>query len=96
MTGQASVATVSPNVPTVIRIWGHYLSRNEPLHRLLPLRALLQRYADGTDLGVYGAHDNVYFGRRKTARWKANFPVTWSKFARRRIHRQNALRELQP
>lgn len=39
-------------------------------------------YADGTDLGVYGAHDNVYFGRRKTAPWKTNFPVTWSKFAR--------------
>ncbi len=35
-------------------------------------------YADGTDLGVYGAHDNVYFGRvRKTARWRANSPATW-------------------
>lgn len=39
-------------------------------------------YADGTDLGVYGAHDNVYFGRPGDGTWKANFPVTWSKFAR--------------
>lgn len=39
-------------------------------------------YADGTDLGVYGAHDNVYFGRRKTVPWKANSPVTWSRFVR--------------
>ncbi len=40
-------------------------------------------YADGTDLGVYGAHDNVYFGRvRRTACWKASSPATWSKSAR--------------
>jgi NADH-quinone oxidoreductase subunit G len=34
-------------------------------------------YADGTDFGVYGAHDNVYFGRPEAARWKASSPATW-------------------
>jgi NADH-quinone oxidoreductase subunit G len=33
-------------------------------------------YAGGEDLGVYGAHDNVYFGRPKTANWKASSPAT--------------------
>ncbi|AIN14765.1 NADH-quinone oxidoreductase subunit NuoG [Yersinia pseudotuberculosis] len=30
-------------------------------------------YADGTDLGVYGAHDNVYFGRTESGTLESEF-----------------------
>lgn len=30
-------------------------------------------YADGTDLGVYGAHDNVYFGRAESGTLESEF-----------------------
>ncbi len=30
-------------------------------------------YADGTDLGVYGAHDNVYFGRPEDGTLESEF-----------------------
>ena len=37
--------------------------RDEPLHRLLPLRALLQGLRGCKDLDVFGSGANVYFGR---------------------------------
>ena len=39
-------------------------------------------YADGTDLAFTVRTTTSTSVARKTARWKANFPVTWSKFAR--------------
>ena len=39
-------------------------------------------YADGTDLGVYGAHDNVYFGRPEDGTLEASSPATWWKSVR--------------
>ena len=30
-------------------------------------------YADGQDLGVYGAHDNVYFGRPEDGTLESEF-----------------------
>ncbi len=53
-------------------------------------------YADGTIWAFTVRTTTSTSVARKTARWKANFPVTWSKFADRRIYRQNALRALQP
>ncbi len=38
-------------------------------------------YADGTDLGVYGAHDNVHFGRPEDGTSRASSPATWWKSA---------------
>lgn len=51
-------------------------------------------YADGTDLGVYGAHDNVYFGRPEDGTWRASSPATGGSLPNRRLHRQNPLRAL--
>ncbi len=50
-------------------------------------------YADRTDLGVYGAHDNVYFGRPEDGTLQS--ASTWLKFARPALT-DNALRALQP
>ena len=38
-------------------------------------------YAGGKDLGVFGAHDNVYFGRVADGDLRANSPATSLKFA---------------
>ncbi len=49
-------------------------------------------YADGTDLGVYGAHDNVYFGRPEYGTLESEFSGNLVEICPdRRIHRQNAL-----
>lgn len=53
-------------------------------------------YADGTDTGVYGAHDNVYFGRPEDGTLESEFSGNRRNLSDRRIHRQNALRALQP
>ena len=53
-------------------------------------------YADGTDFGVYGAHDNVYFGRPESGTLESEFSGNGGSVPDRRIHRQNALRTLQP
>lgn len=54
-------------------------------------------YADGTDW-AFTVHTTTSTSvARKTARWKANFPVTSGRnLPDRRIYRQNALRALQP
>ncbi len=52
-------------------------------------------YADGTDLGVYGAHDNVYF--RPPGRWHPESEFSGNLvevLPNRRLHRQNPLRAL--
>ncbi len=63
---------------------GPFISpRNEPLHRLLPLRALLQKITLTARIWAFTVRTTTSTSvARKTARWKANFPVTWSKFAR--------------
>lgn len=53
-------------------------------------------YADGTDWAFTVRTTTSTSVARKTARWKANFPVTRRNLSDRRIHRQNALRALQP
>lgn len=53
-------------------------------------------YADGTDLAFTVRTTTSTSVARKTARWKANFPIFGRNLPDRRIHRQNALRALQP
>ncbi len=82
------------NVPTVSGSGAVHLSRNEPLHRLLPLRHY-KDYAD--EIGrLWRARQRLSSVARKTARWKANFPVTWSKSALSAYLPRNPLRALQP
>ncbi len=68
-----AVATASPNAPTRIRIWALHQPRDEPLHRLLSLRPLLQGLRRRRGSGVYGAHDNVYFGRVEDGTLESEF-----------------------
>lgn len=44
-------------------------------------------YADGQDLGVYGAHDNVYFGRPEDGTLESEFSGNFGRnLSDRRIH----------
>ncbi len=38
-------------------------SRDEPLHHVLSVRAVLRDYAGGDDLAAFGSRDRMYFGR---------------------------------
>ena len=58
--------------------------RDEPLHPVLPLRAVLPRLRRRTRLRrASAAHDHVYFGRaRGRRRWRASSAATWWRSAR--------------
>ena len=54
--------------------------RDEPLHPVLPLRALLPRYAGGDDLEcVLRCTTRLLRPRATTACWKTNSAATWSR-----------------
>jgi len=48
-------------------------ARDEPLHPVLPLRAVLRRLRRRADLNVFGWHDAVYFGRSEEGRLESPF-----------------------
>jgi NADH-quinone oxidoreductase subunit G len=73
MTGHNSRRYRFASAPTRIRIWALHQPRDEPLHRLATAACVITRITRWRGSRVYGAHDNVYFGRVEDGTLESEF-----------------------